>query len=324
MLDQAPLVAEKTSDALAESWSFVSLSERWDFTILLFVVLLIASQWPRVGRNASALVFPASLLLFRKLALFLPLSGSISTEDQVFFWSTKAYWYAFVFVLLNGLAIAAIRFRERVQWDSLGCLFVIVPGLLIGGSYLLLPLTGAWSHIYSPVVTLVGASKLLLVSPLLWPIAWLTLLLQILLLIFSRGTSGREVNKLALACVVISAIVHFGLQRFTTAPAIVSELTTWERENEKDGMMTQFLAVWAAKLPQTAELRVNVVERTIPHPDRNYVDSKVIQSLNQWWSNLWPQQLPWNALLCGLGFLFLLAMVERLPIDDQWAGGKEP
>jgi hypothetical protein len=298
--------------------SLINIVNRWDFTILLFVLILAVRRWTRIGPYASALLFPSGLLLVRKLALFIPVCGSISTEDHVYFWSTSSYWYAFVFVLLNGLIVAGIRFRERVNWKAFGCLYFIVSVILIVGSAILLPLSG-FSHVYSPVVAFVAASKIMLVSRLLLPIAWLTLLLQIGVLIFARGVGGREINKLALACIVVSGLLHFSLQQFVPTPAIVSEIdATWNTEAKTTERTTRnFLRVWANKLPQISELHVNIVEKQIPYSSADEAHTKVVLGLNSWWRDLWPDSLPRNVLLIGLGCLLLLTASERLPIGDK-------
>jgi hypothetical protein len=123
--------------------------------------------------------------------------------------------------------------------------------------------------------------------------------------------------------VVISAIVSFGLQRFVTHPPIIAEIQGWQTDELQRGGTVEFLTLWAEKLPQAAELRVNLVEKQLPKLDRKEIDAKVVQSLNAWWTNHWPQGLPGSALLCGLGLVLGLVIVERLPIGDRWEEGKE-
>ncbi len=304
--------------------TLLSISETWAVALLLFVSALALNKSERFGRYATALWFPAGLLLARKLALFIPISGSVSTEDQVFFWSTPSYWYASVFIVINGLIVAAIHFREDLNMDNgIGCLSLAVPIVLIIVSAAVLPLDGWTTHIFSPLVGLVGATKLMLVSPMLFPIAVVTLLLQIVLLILARGVSGREINKLALVCVVLGGLLHFGMQRIIPAPPIVTEIKTkWKTENpgetngDSEPQTEDFLTVWSGKLGEMSELRLNTVEKKPPYANADEVRTNVGESLHSWWKNIWPDDLPKNALLAALGCLLVLAMIERFQAGE--------
>jgi hypothetical protein len=66
----------------------------------------------RAGRSyAEEFVAPALLLLFRKVALFMPVPGLVATEDRVAFLSTRAVIY-FVFVALGTVLPLIVLFGD--------------------------------------------------------------------------------------------------------------------------------------------------------------------------------------------------------------------
>ena len=64
------------------------LADRWLFCLIMAGVGIVAVLWPWRGRErTAALALPALGFLGRKLLLFVPVCGAISTPDQVVYWS---------------------------------------------------------------------------------------------------------------------------------------------------------------------------------------------------------------------------------------------
>jgi hypothetical protein len=315
------------------------LSERWDFVFVLFALTALARLSPRLRRHISAWVLPTALLLARKVVLFVPVSGAVSTEDRVVFWSATAYWYHFILLVLFVLIVLGIRYRERLPWDSLGCLSLVLLVVLVGCAAWMLPIVGL-SYFYMPVIALLGATKLLLVSPALWWVAWLTLFVQTVFLLSGAAGAGREVNKLALTCVLLSGAGYFGVQAIASAPSIVAEINNgWKATAEPDAGKTlpgvsgmpenwepTFLDFWVEKLPEMERLGLNVVERRVPYDNPASVRGRAAPRMSHPWgmdSQEWaaPASLLWG----GLIFVLLLLLAERLPtfseVRDQFAAG---
>src|SRR5207245_2585787 len=112
--------------------------------------------------RAASLSLPALGFLCRKLLLFVPVCGVVSTADSVVFWSGTAFLYFVVLVVV--LPTFVLLFRLLVRWylalphyargDAFPALLFSAAGflaLLWGGSWLLLPVDGL-CHVYMPVV----------------------------------------------------------------------------------------------------------------------------------------------------------------------------
>lgn len=293
-------------------WEYLlNLSGRWDFVATLFALTVLINRFRRIRRFASALIFPSSLLLVRKLALYVPVSGAISSEDQVIFWSATAYWYFLALIILHILIIVGVRYRKELAEGEggAGCVvFFVAPiGLFIGSKFLL-PIGLWWNHIYMPVVSLLGVTKILIINPFLAPIAWGSLFIQMGLVLFAGGKSGREINKLALICVLLSGLTHFGLQAAAPPAPIVPEI---RRSWDETGRTQDFISVWAAKLPEIFDLGVNVVERRVPYLP-NVARGQVISKMTPPWNEFWSEKHTYSALLGGLVLILLLVLIERL------------
>lgn len=296
-----------------------ALSARWEVVAPLVATLFLLNQFAKIRRFASCLVFPALLLLARKLVLFIPVSGAISTEDRVLFWSPQAYWFFLALVAVHVLILLGIRFRAAIDWGAAGCwVFIAAPVGLYYATAALLPVSGA-SIIYMPVVSLVGVAKLLLVSPLLLPIAWLALFIQLGLVIFTRSEAGREVNKLALVSVLAGGLMYFGFQALDSKPApLISQLQQTARTKSSDEeKITNFLEVWVEKLPQINRLGVNVIEKNLPAAYKPVEVKRLVDEVPDPWQSLWAKAAIPVALLCGAALLVLLLLVERLRVGDE-------
>ncbi len=311
------------------------LSDRWEFAVALFALLFGVSHISRAKPYVSVLLFPSLLLLLRKVALFVPISGAISSEDRIVFWSRGAYWYLLIMLAVHILILLGIRYREKVEWgEGIGCFIFLVPvGLMILSS-VLLPVDG-WSHLYMPVVSLLGAVKALLVSPMLLPLAWVALLIQIGLVLLGTTATGREINKLALMLILVGGLSQFGLQAAPSqSPPLVEQIgRKWQTVNPSateetgfgankrivyGGETSDFLGAWARKLPDIYRLRLNIVEKSFPDTVEGASDllHKALHPPTDWWPNLSLQ----NAVVIGGGLLALLVLFERFRI----AGEKEP
>jgi hypothetical protein len=297
---------EVTSDFLRD------LGGRWEFVAPLFVLLLSASYVSRLRPYVTALLIPALLLLVRKAAFFAPISGAVSSEDRIIFWSREACWYLLIMIAAHALIFLAIVFREKIEWDGgMGCFtFVLAPAGLMILSSVLLPVEG-WSHVYMPFVSLLGAAKAMVVSPLLLPIAWAALLIQIGLVIFKTPATGREINKLALILVFMGGLSHVGLQAMPSrAQSVAKEIN----QRWIGGETSDFLGVWANKLPEIHRLRLNTVEKSPaalkPEDAKDFLENAAPLD---WWSNISPR----NALTAGAGLLLLTLLFERFRIRGE-------
>ena len=81
----------------------VELSNRWDICIAAALTGLLAAFNPWSKRWTSSLFIPLGGLLLRKILLFIPVCGSISTADRIIFWSGLAYIYFLILLLLHPL-----------------------------------------------------------------------------------------------------------------------------------------------------------------------------------------------------------------------------
>ncbi|MGH9854999.1 MAG: hypothetical protein ACREBD_34650, partial [Blastocatellia bacterium] len=129
-------------------WKLFQLGcDSWQFVAGLLVVAAVLSRFDRTKPYVSGFVFPAFLLFFRKIALYIPLIGALSTEDQIIFWSTGAFCY-FVISLLAQVAILItiwVVTRELADGglsmgtgEALpGLIFGFLIGSLIGSTVLL-------------------------------------------------------------------------------------------------------------------------------------------------------------------------------------------
>ncbi|MEW6212702.1 MAG: hypothetical protein AB1631_30535 [Acidobacteriota bacterium] len=288
------------------------LGDRWEFAAGLFVLLFGFSYVSRARPYVTALLIPSLLLLLRKVALFVPISGAISSEDRIVFWSRGAYWYLLIMIAAHALIFLVIVLREEIEWDGgAGCFtFFFAPAGLMVLSSVLLPVDG-WSHVYMPFVSLLGAAKAMVVSPLLLPIALVALLIQIGLVIFRTPATGREINKLALILVFAGGLSHFGLQAMPSRAQMAAEID----QKWIGGETSDFLGVWAKKLPEIYTLRLNTVEKSVPDALKPEDTEDFLQKAAppDWWSNISLR----NALATGAGLLLLIALFERFRLRGE-------
>src|SRR4051812_47670841 len=123
------------------------LADRWDFCLSCAVAGLA------LGR--TALAAPLLGFLCRKVLLFVPVCGAVSTADQVLFWSGGAFLYHLLLTAFILLAVVPALFlaRRLIQEPDMGGPLLFLAGVAYGlpavGAYFLLP-AGGWSLLYMP------------------------------------------------------------------------------------------------------------------------------------------------------------------------------
>jgi hypothetical protein len=182
-----------------------ALADRWDFCLVMAAVGLAAALWSwRWRKHPAALALPAFGFLGRKLLLFVPVCGAVSTSDQVVYWSPGAY----IYYLLLMLSFSLLSLQREVVFGLRHLTMASGVILWLLGSVLLLPVDG-WCHLTMPLVCWLGVPKLMLVSPALVWACWLGLALQIAAVPFGRLGLGRLLNTVVLAVVLMVGLGSF-------------------------------------------------------------------------------------------------------------------
>jgi hypothetical protein len=259
-------------------------ADRPELVLGLFIVVCLLNllDWRRTW--SQGLRFPTVLFLLRTIGLYLPVSGTISSADRVVFWSGEAYFYFIPIFVLLGIIIFYARAvknnplsngvepEDAVPLALRAFLSIITYLFLLLLSSICLPVDGL-SHLYMPALSVLFSFKVLLVSPLLLPLAWVTLVIQVGLIVISCHRAAREINKLMLVILVLGGLIQFGYQPLNLA--FSSEVTAI-RDNWKttgsaskpypgpDEEMTDFIQTWRRQIPRTAAWGVNLIERELP------------------------------------------------------------
>src|SRR5262245_26992997 len=119
-MEEISLIGQFFQQVAASKSILVDLSDRWLFAVLLPSCVFLINRIRPVSRRTSALLFPAMLLFARKAALFVPVSGAISTEDFVIFWWIGAYWPTLTVMVFGAWLIRrrARRNKRRPRYDT--------------------------------------------------------------------------------------------------------------------------------------------------------------------------------------------------------------
>ena len=303
---------------LESIWTWLrTLSDRWEFVGGLLVLVVLFNRIVRPQSYTSGLLLPVLLLFMRKLALYVPVSGTISTVDRVMFWLVDAYIYFFILMTIYALVIWGFGFRKtKIDWTEEGWpwFLLLYVGPLIG-SGICLPVDG-WSHLYMPVISLLGIFKILLVNPILLPLIWMGIFAQALLTLFARGASAREMNKLLLASLMIGGFVQFGFQiiNFTQSATISEIRERWQTVNPGDKETKDFLGVWVERLPQLQKSGVNIIEKSA-YPEGEMV--KIVKTIPDVWDNLQPGGAVRQIIIISMIFFVLFWLIERIQWGDE-------
>ena len=247
---------------------FRSGCDRWEVVCGLLATVLVLDRFRRAKPYVSGFIFPLSILLFRKVSLYIPLNGTLSTEDQVIFWSTYAYVY-FALLLITHIGLLFGMWAGARDEDALYSEFLAaLPGIglfhLVGSS-VLLPLDG-WSHFVTPFLSHIGAVKLLLISPALLVLVGIALVSHLFFAIHRQSNSAHAINKLLLGLLVACSMVQFCLQPWplsqVRAVLSVDESRPFETApgSKKVTEITNVLGHWTAGLKRTKRCDVNFLE----------------------------------------------------------------
>lgn len=286
----------------------LSRADDWRWVGGAFAVALALRFLPRIGPAASGLLLPTGLLLLRKLLLFLPIPGALSTEDRVFFWSVGAAVY-FVFLSLYLLAGAVVvGSGDTSGFDGEGCPWLLLLPAI--GSWILLPIDGFWSHLLvTPFVCATAIPKVLLVHPLLLPVALAGLAGQLCLTLFWGGHGAREINKLLLGVLLAVGLVSAvsGIATVGKGRAVLDE----------PAETTGFLGAWAGSLDGIAECGANLVDGN----HQNVYGTCRVREMAEEMAAARSAPFSLPAVLAGAALgLLVLAVVERVRWPGRWRG----
>jgi hypothetical protein len=158
-----------------------------------------------------------------------------------------------------------------------------------------------------PFVCATAIPKLLLVHPLLLPLALVGLAGQLCLTLFWGGHAAREVNKLLLGALLAAGLVYAVLGIATVDEAREVLGTT--------GETTRFLHAWAQDLGGIADCGANLVEKN----HESVYSSCQVRRLAQEMAAGRSASVSFPALLAGAALgLLLLALVERFRWPGSW------
>jgi len=309
--------------SFASIWSWFRLGcDSWFIVGASLGLVLALSRVAAARRYSSGFVVPISLLLFRKAALYIPVSGTLSTEDEVIFWSTGACVYFAMLLIVHAAVAYAIWWDQ--QWVLDGGILEGLPVygfLLLIGSAFSLPLDG-WNHLVMPFLAHLGIVKLLLINPLLLPLASLALIVHLAFTAYRQSESAREINKLLLAAVVVCGFVQFCLQPWQLAPVRaavqIEESSLWNSMSDSPSAKLNqpretetFLSDWMGHLDDIRRCRVNLVE--LPKQDV-YQDCKLerlVTELPRPWTTWTGDVEGWQVIIIGALMLGLLGAAGR-------------
>lgn len=306
-------------------WRSVNaLSDSWLLACGLPALLIVGARPVRLRAYLLPLVPPALLLLARKVALYVPVPGTFSSADRVVFWSPQAYGY-FLLLVLPGLGLLTAAIWHWDEWfsydDGAGASAIITAYCILwaaGG--LALPVDGD-CHLYMPLVSVVAAAKLVLVSPLLLPLVWIGIALQTGLL-FSRARAAvPEMNKLLAACVFVAACGQIVTQPIVWASPVVRQVReSWPLPGgrERPAAAQDFLEHWAGKLAEIDNTGLNIVERDTPKAFEGKAGADRLMAAVPLPSNSFaePGFLRLIALGC-LGLALVMVLLERMPCSTE-------
>lgn len=234
----------------------------------------LATAFRRTRASAIVLAVPAFLLVFRKVALYIPIPGALSTDDRIVFWSTGSLVYTCLslcwitgatYVIASDQARTA---RRRGSQES----FVGFAGLAFGASIalqyyppallvpvILLPIEG-WNHLTMPLVFGAAALKILLVSPLLLPAIAATAVMAVVLprVVSIRSTFEIQQLIVVLACVgALGQLAHDGTI-VRDVRRRVEKIESWG--NNEAAETSGYLGTWFGRLGNIGRCEVNSID----------------------------------------------------------------
>lgn len=250
------------------NWELVKTAyDSWMVAIPLAIVALL-SAFKRTRAIAFGFLIPLLLLLFRKVALYIPISGTISIEDRVTFWSTGAFVYFALSLFVSGLALVACWYWTVTELDrdfiiAIVILFVFFGFLLhLLASGCGLPVDG-WSHLYMPFITHLGIPKILLIHELLLPAIGVAIVLH-MIIAFQRGAAAGAVNRALLIVLCVAGLAQFSLQPAHmkgVRDALQLKESTFTMEKDVPEIQ-DFLGAWIKNLSAINECKINLTEKS--------------------------------------------------------------
>lgn len=206
---------------------FHALANDLPFVSLCLAILALGAFFQRFRSVCSTLAIPIGLLALRQSAIYIPVPGAISTTDWVAFWSIGAFIYVLLMVVGYAFGIALLIFSGGPSQDNeaitSSVFFILLAELVLSGVFM--PVDG-WSHLYVPLITHVALLKVLIVHPMLVPLATTAIAAMLLMTVTGRVAGRREVNTLLLTLVVIGGVAQLLVQptNFGNARRAVSPL----------------------------------------------------------------------------------------------------
>jgi hypothetical protein len=256
------------------------LSNNWVFLGVLVgsIPILLIPKLTRV--RAVNMLLPVGLLLLRRVLLYVPVSGTISGLDAVIFWDPVQYLSCLAgLVGLAGVVLLFIYVKDTEQLASvLFTLFliayliallifsgakyswgstiaaviigaVVFPiGVPVGMIYAFLVFVGCF--LAPSLVYVLGLGKVVVVSPLLVPVAWAALLLQVI-----GPTAYRDdpddiaLSKSNLCCAVLLlavALTQFGSQGVRFAAGQTGPLASEKVQEMRDTWPAETVTLWSS------------------------------------------------------------------------------
>jgi hypothetical protein len=307
--------------------------DSWPVVTCALTLAVLLSVFDRLEPYVSGLILPISFLFLRKVALYVPVSGTLSTEDQVIFWSTGAWLYFVLFFLVYAGILWVVRAlylggNTRKFFEEDGGILFFIGFLLLFSSVIALPVDGA-SHLVTPFLSFIGATKLLFIHPLLLPLVGLALAVHLVFAVFGQSRAAQEINKLLLTALVVGGIAQFCLQpgyfREVRAAVKVAESSPYEttmpgaKEVEET---SNFLGDWMGKLEPITRCKVNLVEKSAEDLYQDCKIQETVRNLPAPWKTWAPGlSLPRAAVFSGLT-LGLMALAGLLNRSREAAAGE--
>ena len=295
--------------------------DSWLIVSGLFATVLVLNRFRWAKPYVAGFVFPISLLLFRKVSLYIPLSGTLSTEDQVIFWSTYSYVYFALLLPAHIGLLFGMWANDRSSLDSnfAPALFTVGIFQLIA-STVLLPIDGS-SHLITPFLSHIGAVKLLLISPALLGLTGIALIIHLYFAIHRQSHSAQAINKLLLGALVVCSMAQFCLQPWPLSQ-VRAALSVNESPLVKETMprskvvkeTSDVLGEWTSSLRQIKQCEVNFLEG----PEVRFNDCEIrglAASLTNKSRDWTPKFSGIEAIFWGgaiLGLLLLAGLAQKL------------
>lgn len=273
--------------SLESIWTAFQLAgDSWWVVSGALAVALLLSSFARTRPYAAGFVLPLALLLFRKIALYIPVSGALSTTDQIAFWSLTAWVFFALSLLMHAGLLAAISFASKSETKddflaiTLGLGFWLSV-IQLGSSAGLLPMD--WpNHWITPFLTHIVALKLLLIHPLLLPLVGLALALHLYFAVFRQRHTVREANKLLLAALMITGLLQFSMQPWQVGATQSAILAARPGVNFA-AETSSFLSDWVGKLNDIERCQVNAVEQPLQSVYQDCKVQEIARSLPSSW-----------------------------------------